>query len=72
MAPVKILARQNGPYVISGSAGYVDAEGNRQTTPGTSVALCRCGGSANKPFCDGTHRKNNFEAAQVELLVKAQ
>ncbi|MFQ5576587.1 MAG: hypothetical protein ACE5IR_28235 [bacterium] len=34
--------------------------------------MCRRGGPANKPFCDGTHRKNNFEAAQVELPVEAQ
>jgi CDGSH-type Zn-finger protein len=64
---VEIKARENGPYVITGTATYTDADGNEQNTPGTSFALCRCGQSGHKPFCDGTHRKVGFEAAEVIL-----
>lgn len=39
----------------------VDADGNTFVPePGRSIALCRCGGSSTKPFCDGTHRRNGF------------
>jgi CDGSH-type Zn-finger protein len=67
MAEVEIKAKKNGPYVITGTATYTDTDGNEQTTPGTSIALCRCGQSGNKPFCNGTHRKVGFEAAEVIL-----
>ncbi|RMF05283.1 MAG: CDGSH iron-sulfur domain-containing protein [Chloroflexi bacterium] len=63
----KIRARENGPYLIEGSATYTDADGNEQTTPGTTIALCRCGASANKPFCDGSHRAIDFKGAPIEL-----
>jgi len=69
MAKTTIKGRENGPFLISGAATYTDSEGNEQTTPGTTVALCRCGASANKPFCDGEHRKIGFEAPAVELSV---
>jgi CDGSH-type Zn-finger protein len=67
MAKVEIKASNNGPYVISGNATYIDADGNEQVTPGKAIALCRCGQSTNKPFCDGTHRKVGFEAAEIVL-----
>ena len=67
MAKIEIKASNNGPYVISGTATYTDADGNEQTTPGTAIALCRCGQSSNKPFCDGTHRKVGLKAAEVIL-----
>jgi CDGSH-type Zn-finger protein len=69
MAKIEIKARENGPYVIKGSATYTDADGNEQTTPGASMALCRCGQSGNKPFCDGTHRKVGFVAGEVILQL---
>ena len=65
----KVTAFENGPYVIEGTATYTDADGNVQTSPGTSVALCRCGNSANKPFCDGSHKQINFEADGIELEI---
>jgi len=67
----KITVNHNGPYVISGTATYVDADGNEQKTPGKAIALCRCGGSSNKPFCDGTHNKISFEAKGVELDLES-
>jgi 3-phenylpropionate/trans-cinnamate dioxygenase ferredoxin subunit len=62
MADVKITATKNGPYV-SGPVDVVDADGNAY--PGKkTIALCRCGGSTTKPFCDGTHSKIGFQAAE--------
>ena len=66
----EIQATENGPYVIAGSAVFVDADGNERTTPGKAVALCRCGGSANKPFCDGSHKKIDFTAEAITLVLK--
>ncbi|HZU05282.1 MAG TPA: CDGSH iron-sulfur domain-containing protein [Chloroflexota bacterium] len=53
-----IQVRNNGPYLVRGVRLY-DQEGNELPAP-ESYALCRCGQSSNKPFCDGTHRKVNF------------
>jgi CDGSH-type Zn-finger protein len=64
MATIKV--RQNGPYLIEGDeVTLVDWNGNRYQTPGLSYALCRCGGSASKPFCDGTHRRIGFKADEA-------
>lgn len=69
MAELKIKGRGDGPYLISGQARYTDADGQEQMTEGKVVALCRCGGSDKKPFCDGTHRKIDFAAPAVELRM---
>ena len=66
---LEIKARENGPYLIPAGATYTDTDGNQQTTTGSNIALCRCGHSAKKPFCDGTHRKINFEAPQIVLVL---
>ena len=69
---VKITARKNGPFRIEtteGEAVLLDAEGGQYDLTGKpAFSLCRCGGSVNKPFCDGTHSKIGFQAA--ELAVK--
>ena len=69
---VKITARKNGPFRIETTEGEVvllDAEGGQYDLTGKpAFSLCRCGGSVNKPFCDGTHSKVGFQAA--ELAVK--
>jgi CDGSH-type Zn-finger protein len=58
MAQVKITARPNGPFRVEapeGSVELVDADGNKFDISGKpAFSLCRCGGSINKPFCDGT------------------
>ena len=72
MTKSTITGLENGPYLISGTASYLDSNGNRQTTGGATIALCRCGASANKPFCDGKHRKIDFKAPKVELTVEHQ
>jgi len=68
MAQVKITVRPNGPYRVEAPEGaieLVDASGNRYDLTGKpAFSLCRCGGSVNKPFCDGTHSKLGFQAAE--------
>jgi CDGSH-type Zn-finger protein len=64
MATVKV--RQNGPYLVEGDdVTVVDVNGNAFEIAKRPFALCRCGGSASKPFCDGTHRTVNFQAAET-------
>ena len=60
----KITALDNGPYLVKGPALLVDAEGSEFRAERATVALCRCGGSMTKPFCDGTHSRIGFRAAQ--------
>jgi uncharacterized Fe-S cluster protein YjdI len=50
----------NGPLLVYGNVTIKDANG-QLTRKSNVTAFCRCGGSQNKPFCDGTHRKNGFE-----------
>jgi CDGSH-type Zn-finger protein len=62
---VKITIRNNGPYVVEGDVTLVDHEGNE--VPMTKRALCRCGGSTTKPFCDGTHSRIGFQGANAAV-----
>ncbi len=59
-----ITTLDNGPYLVKGPVVVTDAEGNEFRAGRETVALCRCGGSTTKPFCDGTHSKIGFRAAQ--------
>ena len=61
MADVRIKVNKNGPYLVEGPVTLVDFEG-RAFQVQEKFWLCRCGGSSNKPFCDGTHSKNGFRA----------
>jgi CDGSH-type Zn-finger protein len=63
VAETTITVRDNGPYLIKGPLEIRDAEGNEFRVERETVALCRCGGSTTKPFCDGTHSKIGFAAA---------
>jgi 3-phenylpropionate/trans-cinnamate dioxygenase ferredoxin subunit len=64
MADVTIRIRPNGPYLVTGPIALTDENGNPISNEGKeNVALCRCGGSTNKPFCDGTHSKIGFAGA---------
>ncbi len=65
MEDVVITVRESGPYLVRGPFTLVDADGNEYDLGGQeTVALCRCGHSAKKPFCDATHRKIGFEATE--------
>jgi CDGSH-type Zn-finger protein len=62
---VVIKVRDNGPYKVTGPVDLVDAEGNRFSFDADRpLALCRCGRSATKPFCDRSHRETGFEACE--------
>lgn len=70
MAEVRITVRPNGPYRVEGleNVKLVDTEGNEWSLEGkTGISLCRCGASVNKPFCDGTHSKIGFQAAEAAV-----
>ena len=70
MAAARITVRNNGSLGVEGDFEIVDQEGRPFGLGGRSkVSLCRCGQSANKPFCDGTHNKIGFksEIAAIEL-----
>ena len=65
MSDVTIHCRDNGPFLIEGSIEILDAEGNAfEVNPDKpAIALCRCGLSERKPFCDGKH-KGSFESCE--------
>jgi len=66
--PVVIKVRENGPYKVTGPVIVIDADGTEydltEHTKNDSIVLCRCGASTTKPFCDKTHSKIGFEAAE--------
>lgn len=64
----KITVRQNGPYIVEGDdVELVDWNGRPYPVPRRPFALCRCGGSTTKPFCDGTHTRIGFSAAEAAV-----
>jgi CDGSH-type Zn-finger protein len=65
MAEVKISMCEQGPYEVEGEIEMVGLDGEVIATK-RKVFLCRCGASAHKPFCDGSHRKVGFEGASEE------
>ncbi len=64
MAKPVIECRPNGPFVVKGLDRLTNAKGERLATRPVT-ALCRCGGSANKPYCDGTHANNGFSDSRL-------
>ena len=66
MSEVNIRLRDNGPFVVEGPVKLTDAEGNEFTVDSSkpAIALCRCGQSENRPFCDGAHNKCGFESSE--------
>jgi CDGSH iron-sulfur domain-containing protein 3 len=63
---VEIKVRENGPYKVTGPVRLIDVDGNEYEVgeEGEPIVLCRCGASTTKPFCDKTHSKIGFEAAE--------
>jgi CDGSH-type Zn-finger protein len=61
MDDATITPTDNGPYLVSGGVTLLDAEGNEYAVRDT-IALCRCGHSSTKPFCDGAHERSSFAA----------
>ncbi|PYV19771.1 MAG: iron-binding protein [Acidobacteria bacterium] len=63
MAGTKIIVRNNGSLRVEGDFEICDMAGKPFGLGGrTSLSLCRCGHSQNKPFCDSTHKKINFQS----------
>jgi CDGSH-type Zn-finger protein len=58
---INIRLRPDGPYLVEGDFTITDENGN--VTQPAKKALCRCGGSTTKPYCDGTHSKIGFQGA---------
>ena len=66
MASTKVTIINNGSIRIEGDFELVDQDGKAFGLAGrTRIALCRCGQSANKPFCDGSHNRQGF-ASEVQ------
>lgn len=68
MADVKIQIRDKGSLIVRGDVELTDAEGNRFETK-QQFALCRCGLSRNKPFCDASHRDHFEDCARAEKVL---
>jgi CDGSH-type Zn-finger protein len=67
-----IRVRRNGPYRVEGDdVIVVDWNGNEYKVDRLPIALCRCGASTTKPFCDGTHSKIGFQAAEAAVGPEA-
>jgi CDGSH-type Zn-finger protein len=69
--PITITVKVNGPYLIAGDdvaqVRIVDPTGHPLVSAkgsGKTIALCRCGASVTKPFCDGTHSRIGFQGAE--------
>jgi CDGSH-type Zn-finger protein len=66
MSEVIIRTTPNGPYLVEGSIQLYDSVGAKVPTEGRAkIALCRCGASSTKPFCDGSHSRVGFQAAEA-------
>jgi CDGSH-type Zn-finger protein len=65
MADCSIKIIPNGPYRVTGPATMTDPKGNAiPLEEGRAISLCRCGASANKPYCDGAHARIGFDASE--------
>jgi 3-phenylpropionate/trans-cinnamate dioxygenase ferredoxin subunit len=71
---LEIVATKDGPYLVTGDLSQLelrDGSGNLHEIAGKKrVFLCRCGASVTKPFCDGTHSKIGFQAAEAAVAAE--
>lgn len=68
---VTITVRPNGPLRVEGPIKLIDTDGKEIDLTGKpAVSLCRCGASTKKPFCDGTHSKIGFQAAEAAVAAE--
>lgn len=63
MSDVTIEVKANGPLLVKGEIELLDPDSKAFDTDKPAIALCRCGASSNSPFCDGSHKKIDFESA---------
>ncbi len=65
---ITIKLRPNGPYLLEGDeVTVVDWNGKASQVARRPIALCRCGASTTKPFCDGSHSRIGFAAAEAAV-----
>jgi CDGSH-type Zn-finger protein len=70
---VTINTFPNGPFKVQGPITLFDGDGKEVDIAGkTAVFLCRCGASVKKPFCDGTHSKIGFQAAEAAVASETK
>ena len=62
--PVRITPTTNGPYQVEGASTITRMADGTEIDMPERAFLCRCGGSGNKPFCDGTHARNGFSGSK--------
>ncbi len=68
---MKVTSLENGPNIVAGATSFrVERAGAEEVIDRASIALCRCGHSNNKPFCDSTHKKIGFEAPAAEIEIE--
>jgi CDGSH-type Zn-finger protein len=68
---VTITAKPKGPYRVEGPITLINDDGTEIDLTGKpAISLCRCGASTNKPFCDGTHSRIGFEAAEAAVAAE--
>ena len=67
---MKIKAAENGPLLIEVTEARLVKEGKEEVLGQKTIALCRCGQSLKKPFCDGAHKKCDFTGDIVEIEIK--
>jgi CDGSH-type Zn-finger protein len=60
--PATITPYPDGPYLVRGEFAVTDQDGNELPVARRTIALCRCGKSRIRPFCDGTHKLIGFKA----------
>ncbi len=73
MSDITIKTRENGPLLVTGSITLIDHLGNKYDTAGKeTIALCRCGASAHRPFCDGSHKACGFLASETVPVAPPQ
>lgn len=73
MSEVKITVKPNGPFRVEGPVKLIGPDGQEwDLSNKPAFSLCRCGASVNKPFCDGTHSKIGFQAAEAAVRAEEQ
>ena len=60
MEPARLIVLRDGPYEVTGPLDLLARDGRTIQAPAPTVHLCRCGRSANKPFCDGSHARTGW------------
>ena len=68
--PLRVMPTTNGPCLIEGSFTFVSSDGAARGACGPKTALCRCGHSRNKPFCDGSHLRVGFRDSVTMLFPR--